>query len=74
LNDPETAAHLREIIANLNSSSVKLDENLEALQHNFLFRGFFRRRARQEEKERKEAQKQAEESARRERMLLEEKN
>lgn len=74
LNDPETAAQLREIIANLNSSSVKLDENLEALQHNFLFRGFFRRRARQEEKERKEAQKQAEESARRERMLLEEKN
>lgn len=61
LNDSATARELREMIVNLNSSSVKLDENLEAMQHNFLLRGFFRRRARQQEKEKKEAEKRAKE-------------
>ncbi|MFT3826042.1 MAG: MlaD family protein [Chitinophagaceae bacterium] len=44
LHDEKTANELRAIIHNLNSSSVKLDENLEALQHNFLLRGFFKKR------------------------------
>ena len=59
LNDTAMAQELREMIINLNSSSVKLDENLEAMQHNFLLRGFFRKRARQEEQDRKEAEKKA---------------
>lgn len=59
LNDSAMARELREMIMNLNSSSVKLDENLEAMQHNFLLRGFFRKRARQQEQERKEAEKRA---------------
>jgi phospholipid/cholesterol/gamma-HCH transport system substrate-binding protein len=57
LNDSVVAIQLREIVTNLNSSSVKLDENLEAMQHNFLLRGFFRKRARQEEAQRKEQEK-----------------
>jgi phospholipid/cholesterol/gamma-HCH transport system substrate-binding protein len=57
LNDTVVAGQLREMITNLNSSSVKLDENLEAMQHNFLLRGFFRKRARQEEAQRKEQEK-----------------
>lgn len=50
LNDTETAGHIKNIVENLNSGSRKLDENLEALQHNFLFRGYFKRKARQEAK------------------------
>jgi phospholipid/cholesterol/gamma-HCH transport system substrate-binding protein len=50
LNDKKTAEQVKGIIENLNSGSQKLDEDLEALQHNFLFRGFFKRKARQEAK------------------------
>lgn len=50
LNDERVADELRNTLENINSSSRKLDENLEALQHNFLLRGFFRRKARQEAK------------------------
>jgi phospholipid/cholesterol/gamma-HCH transport system substrate-binding protein len=50
LNDEKTAEQIKSILVNLNSGSQKLDEDLEALQHNFLFRGFFKRKARQEAK------------------------
>jgi phospholipid/cholesterol/gamma-HCH transport system substrate-binding protein len=48
---------MKSIIVNLNSGSRKLDEDLEVLQHNFLLRGFFRKKARQEAKARAEAEK-----------------
>jgi phospholipid/cholesterol/gamma-HCH transport system substrate-binding protein len=51
LNDAQTAGQVKSIIENLNAGSRKLDENLEALQHNFLFRGFFRKKAKREAKE-----------------------
>lgn len=51
LNDQQAAANLKATLGNLQSSSQKLDENLEALQHNFLFRGFFRKRAKEKEKQ-----------------------
>lgn len=47
LNDPETAERIKRIMENLEKSSYKLDQNMEALQHNFLFRGYFRRLERQ---------------------------
>lgn len=50
LNDAETAAQLKETMRNLQSSTQKLDENMEALQHNFLLRGFFRKKAKAEAK------------------------
>jgi len=50
LHDEETATQVKGIMENLNSGSHKLDEDLEALQHNFLLRGFFRKRAKQEAK------------------------
>lgn len=51
LNDQATAENIRTTMANLESSSQKLDENLEALQHNFLLRGFFRKKEREERKQ-----------------------
>lgn len=50
LNDQVTAANIRSTMQNLESSSQKLDENLEALQHNFLLRGFFRKKEKEEKK------------------------
>ena len=48
LNDEQTASELKNTIRNLETSTEKLDENMEALQHNFLLRGFFRKKARNE--------------------------
>ncbi|RYF22777.1 MAG: MCE family protein [Flavobacteriales bacterium] len=46
LNDAKTAEQVKAIMTNLEKGSKKLDEDLEALQSNFLFRGFFKKRAR----------------------------
>lgn len=54
LNDEATAAELKMLIHNLQTGSAKLDENMKALQSNFLFRGYFRKK---EKRERKEAEK-----------------
>lgn len=50
LNDHPSAESLRKTILNLETSSKKLDENLEALQHNFLLRGYFKKKAKEEKK------------------------
>jgi phospholipid/cholesterol/gamma-HCH transport system substrate-binding protein len=54
LNDPKTALQIKAIMTNLESGSKKLDEDLEALQSNFLFRGFFRKRAKEQAKEKEQ--------------------
>ncbi|MCP9746817.1 MlaD family protein [Lacihabitans sp. CS3-21] len=45
LNDSETAAAMKTTLKNLEAGSKKLDEDLEALQHNFLLRRFFKKKA-----------------------------
>ncbi|WP_442587625.1 MlaD family protein [Pedobacter sp. AW31-3R] len=55
LNDEATGAKLKTTVSNLESSTQKLDENMEALQHNFLLRGFFRKKAKAEAKEKEKA-------------------
>ena len=44
LNDSTAATSLKATLKNLETSSKKLDEDLEAIQHNFLLRGFFRKK------------------------------
>jgi phospholipid/cholesterol/gamma-HCH transport system substrate-binding protein len=50
LADTAFAERLRETLDNAQSASIKLDENMEALQHNFLLRGYFRKKERRDAK------------------------
>ena len=50
LADTVVAAQLKTTLENAQSASLKLDENMEALQHNFLFKGYFRRQKKEAER------------------------
>lgn len=49
LNDSASASSIKMTIKNLETSSKKLDEDLEAIQHNFLLRGFFKKKNKNKE-------------------------
>jgi len=51
LKDTVMVNNIDETIVNLKESSIGLNENMEALKHNFLFRGYYRRQAKEEAKE-----------------------
>ena len=48
LNDEEAGKNLKSTLENLQTGTKKLDEDLEALQHNFLLRGFFKKKEKKE--------------------------
>ncbi|MBS7563186.1 MCE family protein [Mucilaginibacter sp. Bleaf8] len=50
LNDQPTANQLKSTLDYLNQSSIKLNDDLEAAQHNFLLRGFFKKRKKEQKK------------------------
>ena len=47
----ELVKNIDTTLVNIKESSVKMNENMEALRHNFLFRGYFRKLERQEKRE-----------------------
>ncbi|HVV56234.1 MAG TPA: MlaD family protein [Mucilaginibacter sp.] len=47
LNDPKGAEQMRSTLNYLQQSTIKLNDDLEAAQHNFLLRGFFKKKAKQ---------------------------
>jgi phospholipid/cholesterol/gamma-HCH transport system substrate-binding protein len=55
LNDTAAAATIQTTLMNLESATKKLDENMEAMRHNFLFRGYFKKQAKEEEKRKKDS-------------------
>ncbi|MDD2197409.1 MAG: MlaD family protein [Bacteroidales bacterium] len=56
IQDTTTSGDLTETILNLKESSQGLNENMEALKHNFLFRGYFKRKAKEEAKLKKNSE------------------
>jgi phospholipid/cholesterol/gamma-HCH transport system substrate-binding protein len=44
LNDPKGAVQVKTTLNNLQQSSIKLNDDLEAVQHNFLLKGFFKKK------------------------------
>ncbi len=57
LNDQAVNTSLKKTIGNLETSSKKLDEDLEAAQHNFLLRGFFKKRDKEAAKQKADSLK-----------------
>ncbi len=43
-NNPELVQKIDSTITNINEASFRLNENLEALKHNFFFRGYFKKK------------------------------
>jgi phospholipid/cholesterol/gamma-HCH transport system substrate-binding protein len=50
LADTTFAKRMEKTMINAQSASAKLDENMEAMQHNFLLRGYFRKKEKREKK------------------------
>ena len=61
IQDTTVANNLNQTLINLEKSSEKLDENMEALQHNFLFRRYFRKKAEGKIEDKVEEQEEAQE-------------
>jgi phospholipid/cholesterol/gamma-HCH transport system substrate-binding protein len=53
LNDEQSANKIKGTLQNLQSATKKLDEDLEAVQHNFLLRKFFKNKAKEEKENQK---------------------
>ena len=54
--DPVLAKNIDSTVVNVKEATDKLNQNMEALKHNFLFRGYFRRLEKKKEKALKESQ------------------
>lgn len=56
-NDPELVGKIDSTMTNINEASAKLNENMEAMRHNFLFKGYFKKQEKEKAKAAKEAEK-----------------
>ena len=57
-NDPKLVRKIDSTMVNINEASFRLNEDLEALKHNFLFRGYFKKQEKAKLKEEKKEAKQ----------------
>lgn len=60
INDEEIAENLDKTIGNLKKGTKGLNENMEAAKHNFLLRGFFKKKERAEQKRLKAIEREKE--------------
>jgi len=63
LHDTSLSSNISSTMKNLKSSSRKLDENMEAAQHNFLLRGFFKKKEREKKKKEEEEKAKQQQSS-----------
>ena len=49
-NDPKLVKQIDSTMSSIQQATTKLNENLEALKHNFLFRGYFKKQAKEKSK------------------------
>jgi phospholipid/cholesterol/gamma-HCH transport system substrate-binding protein len=61
IQDKTLAENLNKTIVNLKQGSKSLDENMTAVKHNFLFKGYFEKRAKKAAQKKEDARKAAEE-------------
>ena len=61
IQDTTIARNIDQTIINLKQSSKGLDENMEAAKHNFLFKGYFNKKAKAAEKKRNDAEQKTDE-------------
>ena len=61
IRDPSLAKNLGQTIVNLKKSSKGLDENMEAAKHNFLFRGYYKRKERKARERKEKAEEERKE-------------
>lgn len=59
LTDKKIGITLDSTMHNIQQATKKLDENMEALQHNFLFKGFFKKKAKADAKKAEELKRAA---------------
>lgn len=50
LHDAQTARSIQESLANIEEGTERFNENMEAMKHNFLFRGYFKKQEREKRK------------------------
>ena len=63
IQDQTLAENLNKTVLNLKKSSKSLDENMTAAKHNFLFKGYFDRKAKKAAQKKADAQKAAEKNS-----------
>ena len=49
-NNPDLVRKIDSTMTNLNAASIKLNEDLEAMKHNFLLRGYFKKQEKENKK------------------------
>ncbi|WP_445452093.1 MlaD family protein [Flavobacterium sp. 25HG05S-40] len=63
IKDETMADNIDQTVINLKKSSKSLDENMEAAKHNFLLKGYFKKKERAAAKAKEEAEKKAKKAA-----------